>query len=136
MVKKYLSLKLDQFKQKFDSFWKHRQKLKALENVNSCTNFKHGNYLGLIKECLADGFLEDKEEAFLEHMLQKYEVNYLDWCYKTKWLKNQMQQLASACKKTSDQLYIDMEGLMGNKNMPDVPVHILNQTRGIKGARL
>lgn len=130
MVKNYISMKLEQFKDKFDIFSKHRKKVKALENVSSCTAFKHQSYLGLIKECLAEGFLEEQEDAFLEHMLQKYEVNYLDWCYKTKWLKNEMSKLASVCKKTSSQIYFDMESLMQKQSMPNIPVHILKQGQG------
>jgi len=137
MVKNYISMKLEQFKDKFDIFTKHRKKVKALENISSCTNFKHQSYLGLIKECLHEGFLEDQEEVFLDHMLHKYEVNYLDWCYKTKWLKKEMNKLASACKKTSEQIYIDFEKLMPKQPMPNIPVHLMKNGNGINaGVRI
>lgn len=137
MVKNYISMKLEQFKDKFDIFNKHKKKVKALENVSSCTNFKHQNYLGLIKECLHEGFLEDQEEVFLDHMLKKYEVNYLDWCYKTRWLKNEMKNLARSYTKTSAQIYMDFEKLMPKQQMPNIPVHLLNQGHGINtGVRI
>ena len=84
--------KLSELKQKFTSFFQHRKKVNALENFSGSVNFHHRKYLNLIKGCINDGFLDEKEEEFLEHMLKKYEINYLEWSHRTKWLKAQMAQ--------------------------------------------
>jgi hypothetical protein len=97
MSKSYFSLKLDQFKEKFYNFICHKKKVKALENLSSCRRFANWNYIQLLKQCLNAGFLEDEEEKFLDHMIQKNfkELEYLTWSHKTKWLKAQMADLSS-----------------------------------------
>lgn len=86
---------------KFADFFQHRKKLKSLENYSFSASFVHKNYLSLVKNCLNDGFLEEVESKFLDHMLKKYELNYLDWSHKTKWLKSQMRNLGHAERRGS-----------------------------------
>lgn len=94
MRKSYITLQPTEFKQRFSRFVQHKKKVKALENLSVVANFRHTKYLSLLKDCLEDGFLEDKEEEFLEWMLKKYEINYLEWSHKTKWLKEKMDKIA------------------------------------------
>jgi len=87
--------KVDELKHKFYNFFVHRKKLRALQNYSEASNqFTHHNYLGLIKKCLADGFLTVKEADFLSYMLEKYEINFLDWSHRTLWLKEEMRKMA------------------------------------------
>ena len=44
-----------------------------------------------MRKCLQSGFLEEKESEFLDHMLNKYQINFLDWEQKTKWVKGQIK---------------------------------------------
>lgn len=83
--------KISELQSRFADFFQHRKKVKSLENYSFSASFVHKNYLFLVKNCLNDGFLDEIESKFLDHMLKKYELNYLDWSHKTKWLKSQMR---------------------------------------------
>lgn len=83
----------DDLKAKFRSCFLHKKKIRALENYSSVAPFRHNQYLDLIKGILSCGFLDQEEDQFLSHMLNKYEVNFLDWSYKTKWLKQEMVRI-------------------------------------------
>lgn len=86
-------------KEKFKNFFLHKKKLQALENYSCAVPFQHKDYLLLIKRCMADGFLGEKEADFLCYMIEKYEVNFLDWSHKTKWLKGEIERLAANYRK-------------------------------------
>jgi len=90
--------KFEELKEKFGQFYQHRKKLAALENYSEAVKFQHKKYLGLIKACLRDGFLDAEEADFLEHMLNKYQVSYLQWAHRTKWLKNEVRARKEAVK--------------------------------------
>lgn len=87
--------RIPELKEKLTSLVVHKKKLRALENYSEVNYFQHNDYLGLIKKCLNDGFLDDRESEFLTYMIQKYDVNFLDWSHRTKWLKEEMDRLAS-----------------------------------------
>ncbi len=89
----YLFEKVGELKEKFKSFFTQKKKLKALENYSEVAHFPHKGYLPLIKKCMNDGFLGDTEANFLGHLLDKYEINFLDWSHKTKWLKGEMNRI-------------------------------------------
>lgn len=99
MRKENLSEKITDLKLRFAEFYQHRKKAKSLENYSINPKFSHKNYLQLIKGCLGDGFLEEVESKFLDHMLKKYQLNYLDWAHRTKWLKRKMQEVDSPKSK-------------------------------------
>jgi ATP-dependent Clp protease ATP-binding subunit ClpA len=82
-----------EFKNKLSGFLSHKKKLKALQNYSQVVHFVHDDYLTLIDRCMSDGFLGDKESDFLDYMLDRYEVNFLDWHHKTKWIKSEMKRL-------------------------------------------
>lgn len=115
-------------KDKFTNLFIQKKKLKALENYSEVIEFRHENYLRLIRTCMSEGFLDDKEAAFLDHLLTKYEVNFLDWACKTKWLKQEMIRIAKENLDLTDTgphsfrqfLYMQRAGL-------NIPTHIMNQ---------
>jgi hypothetical protein len=83
--------KVGELKDRFFGLFQQHKKLKALENYSEGeTRFGHRSYLTLVKKCMSDGFLGDEEAKFLDHMLCKYEVNYLDWHHRTKWVKSEI----------------------------------------------
>ena len=85
----------EEFKEKLDNFIVHKKKLYALNNYSEVVPFQHKDYLILIKRCMADGFLGEKEADFLCYMLEKYKVDFLEWSHRTPWLKKEMLRLAS-----------------------------------------
>lgn len=99
MKKEFLFDKISDLKEKFQSFFQHRKKITALENFSIDAKFAHKNYLSLVKECMAEGFLGEEESSFLDHILGRYEVNYLDWAHKTKWLKAQIKEKEQKAQK-------------------------------------
>jgi hypothetical protein len=73
-----------------------------------------------------DGFLGEKESDFLTYMLEKYEINFLDWFHRTKWLKSEMQRLQGFYKKeTPYQLNMFDMGPLKNSSMANVPFEVL-----------
>ena len=114
MTKSYFGLKISEFKEKFCGFLKHKKKVAALENLSSCKGFANWNYIQLLKQCLQSGFLEQEEEKFLDHMLNKnfQEFEYLAWTHKTKWLKATMADLSSRFSQPAEkQLYMPLDEL-------------------------
>ena len=71
------------------------KKIKALANYSQAAQFDHNDFLLLIKKCVGIGFLNHEEGQFLTYMLNKYELNFLEWCYKNKWLRRQIYNLAN-----------------------------------------
>ena len=94
MAKTHLFEKIFELKEKFKHLFIQKKKLKALENYSEVVDFQHKDYITLIKRCMADGFLGDKEADFLCYLLEKYEVNFLDWSHRTKWLKTEISRLS------------------------------------------
>jgi hypothetical protein len=124
----YLNLfdRVSDLKEKFKKFFTHKKKIKALENYSECVPFEHKDYLTLIKRCMNDGFLGEKESDFLTYMLEKYEINFLDWFHRTKWLKSEMQRLQGFYKKeTPYQLNMFDMGPLKNSSMANVPFEVL-----------
>ena len=119
MDKRSLFDRVPELKERFRKFFQHRKKIAALENYSTTVNFSHKNYLTLVKECLKDGFLGEKEAEFLDYMLACYEVNYLDWAHKTKWLKTQMNERAQVSHKLRPyQILFDFD------RVKETPVHV------------
>jgi hypothetical protein len=67
--------------------------LKALENFSTATYFPDRDYLQLLSTCYQRSFLSDEEARFLGYLLQKHQVNWLEWSYKTRWLKNTIRSM-------------------------------------------
>jgi hypothetical protein len=135
MAKSYMSMKYEEFKDRFSKFWQHRKKVKALENYSQVNDFPGVKYIPMLKELLADGFLDDEEEKFLEYQIKKAEIDAYSWCYRTKWLKSEMARLsASKAKRPEPQLYFDLD------KVAPTPVHIpfelLAQQGKMQGARV
>lgn len=95
MPSTYLFDQVSSLKEKFKIFLSHRKKMQALDNYSSCAPFQHRDFLILIKRCMRDGFLGEKEGEFLAYMVEKYAINFLDWSHKTPWLKSEMKRLSA-----------------------------------------
>lgn len=119
--------KIAELKVKFQHFYQHRKKITALDNHSSVVKFHHKSYLSLIKICMNEGFLGGEESQFLEFLLKKYEVSYLDWSHKTNWLKKQMNIKKRPSKKVmkhkAAQIMMDFEKLQ--KTPVAIPVAIM-----------
>jgi len=94
--------RIPELREKLNGFFQHRKKVSALDNYSSCAQFS------LIKRCLRDAFLDEKESGFLDYMLVKYEIEYLDWAHKTRWLKAKMARMALKQPETP-QISFDFE---------------------------
>lgn len=134
MAFSYLFDKVEELKEKFNNFFSQRKKLKALENLSEVIPFKHNNYLKLIRNCMDEGFLDNKEADFLDHILDKYEVNFLDWAHKTKWLKGEMARMSRESFIQKEKQEKQMSFLDPSFN---IPLHLLNsQTNQRTGRRI
>lgn len=129
-------------KEKFKDLFIHKKKIKALENFSECSKFHHKKYLALIKQCLADGFLDQEESDFLTHMLDRYRINFLDWAHKTNWLKGEMSRLKANYAKpqvqTAQQTFWDYKDLKQKLPSINIPFEVLATSKfkpGIRGAK-
>lgn len=122
--------KVSELTEKFKHFFKHKKKLQALENYSEVVPFQHKDYLILIKRCMADGFLGDKEADFLCYMVDTYfsEKNFLDWTHRTKWLKGEINRL-SACYQRPLAVQTEMFdwSKLDEKQPSNVPFELLAQ---------
>lgn len=132
MLKNYISLKYEEFKTRWSNLFQQKKKIKALEHLNETGNFRHAPYLRTIHDCLEQGFLEAKEEEFLDYLLSKYEKEmeggYLVWSHRTKWLKGQIRQKTQQTPTRAQdafQLYLDLDKPRGD--IPRVPEHLLHE---------
>lgn len=125
MTVSYLFDKFAELKEKFKSFLFHKKKLQALNNYSQVTQFPHRKYLPMIKAAMDDGFLGEKECDFLGYLLQKYELNFLDWCHRTRWLKSEMRRIAHNVKpKVVEQpLLFDLDKVA--KTPVNIPLEML-----------
>lgn len=130
-------------KNKFRSFLMQRKQLKALKNYSEVGKCEHTGYIVLLQKCMNESFLDQKEADFLCHMVDKYAINVMDWCYKTPWLKKQMKAMAkgtetltehSQVEKSENQLMMfeDKEGMRTavmiepmRQSQVDVPVQLV-----------
>lgn len=119
-------------KEKFMSLFQHQKKIRAIENFTAGDFFPHKSYLTLIKQCMSDGFLEEKEASFLDHMLTKYEIIYLDWAYKTKWVKQQIMKKAEAMPLDTQEMFEFQKPAVPVA----IPLHLMMKGRPMMGKRV
>lgn len=134
MITSYIFDKVQDLKDKFKRFFVQRKKLQSLKNFSEATDFEHKPYLKLIDKCMQDGFLGEKEDDFLGYLLDRYEINFLDWSHKTKWLKGEMKRLSSSKAKRAPapeaalpkQLFLfDIDAV--RNQTPHVPTELLSR---------
>jgi len=94
-MKEYIFEKVCVLKDKFKTFFGQKKKIAALENYAIRIPAYHRPYLTLIRQCMNDGFLDQEEGEFLNHMTNKYfsEKNYLDYAHNTRWLRKEIGRL-------------------------------------------
>lgn len=100
MSKSTLFDRLSELKTRFEGFFQDRKKIKAIENFSEVGIFdeKSSKLLYVVKDCIKNHFLDEVEAQFLNHVLEKHKVDYLDWSHKTKWLKKEMASVEESNK--------------------------------------
>lgn len=87
-------MELQEFSNKNYKHGINRKKLSALINFSeSLDSFKDWQALEYITNWLEQEFLDSEGERFLDHLLTKYGINYLDWSCKSYWVKEQIRHL-------------------------------------------
>lgn len=115
---------LKQLDDNFFCYFQHKKKVKALENYSSVAPFSHKSFLNLVKGCLKGSFLDPQESAFLDHLLTKYHLRYLDWFHKTEWLKREMRAIQSDSKMGS-QMTFPWDAQKSVTKAPLMAVHLI-----------
>lgn len=122
--------KVDMLKQKFKHFFTHKKKLRALENYSEVAEFHHKDYLPLIQKCMEDGFLGQAEGDFLGHLIDRYQLDFLTWAHRTKWVKEEMSRILTANQKKNDiQLTMFNFEQMRKESIKKVPVNLLPKSK-------
>lgn len=129
MKKSYISLKFEQFKNKFNSHFLNRKKVRALENFAKVVNFSGAKYIRLLKELIEDGFLDEKEESFLDYQIEKAEIDAYFWAHRTPSLKLEMERRSKQQVAVEDlQLKFAFERAE-RAISAKVPVHLLKYAK-------
>ena len=133
MMKTYIFDKVHELTEKFKRLFVFKKKLQALENFSEATNFEHKGHLKLIRSCLDEGFPDEKDEEYLCHLINRYELKGLDWTHKTKWLKEEIKRRAyrmpkqqPAVSKGPFQFSLFEWGNKQKQQSSSVPVELLN----------
>lgn len=74
--------------------WK---KIRALVNYSrTLYDMREWEALEYLIRYFSSHFLDEEDEVFLNKVLKRYNIEHLEWCYLTPWVKN---RIASAGKK-------------------------------------
>lgn len=84
--------KIDSLRGKFTQFMQHRKMIQAIKNHNFVVkmNPKQEKLFKCVRICLDMGFLSGADEVYLDHLLKEFDIFYLDWCHRTKQVKEKM----------------------------------------------
>lgn len=84
-------------------------KLRALKNFALTCKYKEWVSLELLTHFLSQNKLDSGCRAFMNHLLSKYKIDYLDWCFRTGWVKDRIAQatLDSKSRIHKGQMYFD-----------------------------
>ncbi len=70
--------------------WK---KIQALVNFSkTIEDFEEWEALEFVVRYFFKSYLDAHQEAFLDYVLAKYDIEYDKWCYKTYWVKKQFKK--------------------------------------------
>lgn len=127
MAKKYFRQGFEFLRDQYRRFWVHKKKVRALENFAEANFFEGQKYIPILKEILSDGFLDEEEEKFLDHQIQKVQIDALTWAHKTSWVKAEARRLKQAAfNSAKHDAQILMPFLNGiPRSTVKVPVHLL-----------
>lgn len=137
MSSTYLFEKVMKIKDEFKKSFIHKKKHRSLENYGSVVVLPEEQQaaISLLKHKLKTGFLSDKLASFLDAFLEDHDLNFLDWAYKTKWLKEKMDAMKQPLAKPEQLSLFDYTPLR-QYTMPKIPVEILSQMKTVHhGAR-
>lgn len=115
-------------KEKFSHYRQQKKQLRALELYASVAPFQHAHYLFILRECVEGTFLGQKEADFLDHMLEKYDLNYLDWSHRSPWLKREMVRVRDECKAAVQLTMFGekrSDSFQKQRDFPRMPLHLL-----------
>jgi hypothetical protein len=80
-----------QISNQFFTYETNKKKLDALINFSETVdNFSDWLAIEYLAHWMQKESLGEEGIRFLDYILQKWGVNYLDWCYKTPWVKKQI----------------------------------------------
>lgn len=116
--------KLSEFREKFAGLLQCRKKSKSLDNYSEVAFMDEEDllFLNSIKRALKRGFLKQYQIDFLNGALEEYQLNYLFWSHKTKWLKSEMREMAKNSRKQHNQMIFNYDK---EREMPDIPLEAL-----------
>ena len=80
-------------------------KIKALKNYALTCKYKEWVALELFTLLMEQNRLGAPERRFLDHLLKKYKINYLDWAFKTHWVRDQITSKAISKKENKGQMH-------------------------------
>lgn len=114
----YITLSQPRLKELYQLHVAHCRKIRALEHAKMARHeeFHHDSYIKLIRECLKNEFLDEESVSFIEHLLNRYEIDYRVWAYRSRYVKNQISLARK--RKESKQLKMNF----------NIPLELISNT--------
>ena len=99
--KLWLNTPVEDLKRKFLEDLQDKKRIQALQHLAEVRKFRQQSLLKVVADDYKNGFLDPEESQFLEYVVRKYSIDYLNWCHKTRGTKIEMAQMkARLARKT------------------------------------
>ena len=93
-----LETQINTYKEKSENHGQNWKKIQALVNFSkTIDDFEDWEALEFIIRHFMKAYLDVHQEVFLDYVLEKYDIEYDKWCYKTHWVKKQMKKFTGNC---------------------------------------
>lgn len=95
----WLNTPFSKLKEKFLEDLQDKKKIQALLHLSQARNYRQQNLVKLVAQDYKTGFLEPQEQVFLDYVLEKHQIDYLNWCHKTRGTKREMAEMKAKFEK-------------------------------------
>jgi hypothetical protein len=100
----------------------NKKKIQALKNyAQTFDAFSDWLSLELAARFFETSYQDPEIEMFLEYLLRKNQINYLDWCYKNRWVKAQFYRSSEPCQQ---QFFFPDTEKQRRKSFMDAPFYL------------
>lgn len=101
--KLWLNTPIEDLKRKFLEDLQDKKKIQALQHLGEVRKFRQQSLLKVVADDYRCGFLDPEESQFLDYVLRKYSIDYLNWCHKTRGTKLEMAQMKARIGRKTKQ---------------------------------
>lgn len=141
MGKSYLTLKFEEFKEKFSTFFFQKKKVKALENFIGVAPISREMFNSIlchlthVRSIMQYDFIDEIEDQYLNARLDQMQIDACDWAHRTNWLKGQMESMRAAKEiRMDEQIFMNFDK---KKALPfAVPSNLIKSEQAVARVRV